>query len=60
MDLEFEILDDIETMIKVKWDSDTLRRDIELKVMERKKIFNDLTEEISRYKKKILEYKNDF
>lgn len=42
MDLEFEILDDIETMIKVKWDSDTLRRDIELKVMERKKIFNDL------------------
>ena len=42
-ELEVSIANKIETYIDASWDSDTVRREIELMIMERKKIQNDMT-----------------
>jgi hypothetical protein len=41
-ELEVSIANKIETYIDASWDSDTVRREIELMIMERKKIQNDI------------------
>lgn len=46
-ELESDIVDKIYTMIDCKWDADTLRRDIELQIMEHRSISKDLHDESS-------------
>jgi|SaaInlStandDraft_6_1057023.scaffolds.fasta_scaffold888839_1 hypothetical protein len=38
VDLEYNIVQKIYTMIDAKWDAETLRRDIELLIMEHKRL----------------------
>jgi len=42
-ELEVSIANKIETYIDASWDSDTVRREIELMIMERKKIQQDFS-----------------
>ena len=42
-ELDVSIANTIETYIDASWDSDTVRREIELMIMERKKIQQDFS-----------------
>jgi len=43
-ELEVSIANKIETYIDASWDSDTVRREIELMIMERRKLQSDFSE----------------